>query len=83
MKHKITNWKVWGRGLMGAAIGGAANAVTAMGFEPTKFNFSEGLSHLLWFAVASAVISACLYLKQSPVPPEEEVDDIGTDNKGV
>jgi|GEM_PF-2704356 hypothetical protein len=77
-KHlrKITNWRLWLRGLSAAIIGGGANAVTAMVVEPTKFNFVEGWPSLWHFTVVSMVVSAALYLKQSPVPPEEDVEEI-------
>lgn len=62
----------WIKGLVGAVIGGAATAVTNMIVDPVTFNFNEG-AHKLWqVAWVSAVISGCMYLKQSPVPPEDD-----------
>ena len=64
------DWQLWLKGLIAAAIGGAANAVVAMIVDPAAFNFAEGGTKLLTFAGVSALISAALYLKQSPLPGE-------------
>jgi len=71
--RKFTNWRVWWRGIQGAFIGGVANTVSAMIHDAEKFNFSDGIHPLWQFALTSGIVSAFLYLKQSPVPPEEEV----------
>ncbi len=62
------NWKLWLKGLISAVIGGAANAITLMILEPATFNFQDGGQKLLNFSLVSALISAALYLKQSPLP---------------
>ncbi len=62
------NWQLWLKGLISAIIGGAANAVTLMILEPATFNFQDGGHRLLNFSLVSALISAALYLKQSPLP---------------
>lgn len=62
------DWKVWLKGLFSAAIGGAANTVTVMIVEPTQFNLAEGLSKVLTVAGVSALVSAAMYLKASPLP---------------
>lgn len=64
------DWQLWLKGLIAAVIGGAANAVTVMIVDPAAFNFSDGGHKLLTFAGVSALISAALYLKQSPLPGE-------------
>ena len=69
---KITNWRLWLRGLIGAVIGGAANSVTAMTIDPQTFNFAEGLPALGQFVLVSAIVSAALWLKSHPVPEEPE-----------
>ena len=76
MKQKLTDWNWWLRGLIGAVIGGAANAITIMVVDPTGFNFTTGGKKLCTFTAVSAIVSAALYLKQQPVPPEvvQEVD---------
>ncbi len=64
------NWtsvELWAKGLVAAVIGGAANAITLMVVDPAQFNI-EDWHKLASVAVIQAVVSACLYLKQSPVP---------------
>ena len=39
-------WKVWVKGLMAAAIGGASSSVTVVLADPDHFNFSAGLKKL-------------------------------------
>lgn len=63
-------WKHWFHGLCGAIIGGGANAITVMVVDPAAFNFQTGLEKLITFTVVSAIVSAALYLKQSPLPDE-------------
>ena len=69
--RKITNWRVWWRGLQGAFIGGLGNGITLIAIKPEDFNFTNGWTSLWQFSLISAIISAGLYLKQNPVPPEE------------
>lgn len=69
--NKLTDWRTWLRGLIGASIGGSANAITLLVVDPMKFNLADGWKNLLSAVVISGVVSAALYLKQSPVPPEE------------
>ena len=66
-------WQTWLKGLVAAIIGGAANAVTTIIVAPETFNFQAGLSKLGAVAGASALVSAAMYLKQSPVPTEDKV----------
>lgn len=61
----------WIKGLISAIIGGAANAVTVMVVDPLAFNLGEGLSKLASVALVSAIVSAAMYLKQSPLPGEK------------
>ena len=58
----------WFKGLISALIGGAANAVTVMIIDPMQFNFDEGIEKLGTVALVSAIVSAAMYLKQSPLP---------------
>jgi hypothetical protein len=64
--------KAWAHGLGAAIIGGGANAVTVIILDPLKFNLQDGWKNLLAAVFVSAIVSACLYLKQSPLPPEIE-----------
>lgn len=60
----MTNWF---KGLLSAAIGGAANTVSVMIADPATFNFTN-LRALGAVALTSAIVSAAMYLKQSPLP---------------
>jgi hypothetical protein len=65
---------LWGKGLVAAFIGGAANSVSVMIVDPVAFNLNEGVSKVGTVALVSGVVSAALYLKQSPIP-EIKKDD--------
>lgn len=58
----------WLHGLVGTVIGGAANSVGIIIVDPTDFNLTTGWRKLASFALISALISAALFLKQSPLP---------------
>lgn len=64
-------WGKWFKGLVAAVIGGSANSVVAMVVDPVAFNLHD-LPKLGKLAIGAAVISLAFYLKQSPVPLEEE-----------
>ncbi len=62
-------FKAWAKGLLAAAIGGAANAVTLVIVDPLSFNGTpEGLHRLAYVTVVSGVLAGAMYLKKSPVP---------------
>lgn len=71
---------VWLHGLMAALIGGGASAVvsgiTVSAFDPAKFNFGQDIVRLLEFMAVqfglSGILSVFAYLKQSPLPPDED-----------
>jgi hypothetical protein len=71
------NLELWAKGLLAAAIAGAANGVitgfAAVGIDPQHFNLQAGLKPTLAIAGASAIMSSVVgvaaYLKQSPLPP--------------
>ena len=72
------NLEVWLKGLVAAAIAGGANGIVtgfaAIGIDPNHFNLQAGLRHTLTLGGVSAAISAilgvALYLRQSPLPPD-------------
>ena len=64
------DWSKWFKGLAAAVVGGCCNTVVAMIVDPVAFNFQD-LPKLGKVVLLSGLISAALYLKQSPVPPEE------------
>jgi hypothetical protein len=69
--------ELWLKGLLAAAIAGAANGVStgfaAVGIDPAHFNLQAGLKPTLAIAGVSALMSGIIgvaaYLKQSPLPP--------------
>ncbi len=73
------NWKPWLHGLGSAFVGGAANSISAMVIDPVDFNLQEGLHKVLSMWAVSGLISAGLYLKQSPLPRF----DGGSDSSGT
>ena len=72
----MSTWQVWLRGILAAAIAGAANGVitgfAAVGIDPQHFNLQAGLRSTLAIAGVSALMSGVIgvaaYLKQSPLP---------------
>ncbi len=78
-------WELWLKGLVAAAIAGAANGIitgfAAVGIDPQHFNLAAGLRPTLAIAGVSAAMSAIIgvaaYLKQSPLPSESERLDSG------
>lgn len=62
----------WGRGLLGAAINSAASVVTVVIVDPLDFNpLNGGLLKLLSVMGVAAAFGAALFLKQHPLPEEE------------
>lgn len=59
----------WLRGLISAVIGGAANSITVMIVDPVAFNLQDGAGKLGTVALISALLALAMYLKQSPLPP--------------
>lgn len=69
-----TNAKKWARGLLGAAINSAASAVTVVIVDPVDFSpLNGGLLKLLTVMGVSALFGAALYLKQHPLPEDDDV----------
>jgi hypothetical protein len=74
----MTNLEIWLRGALAAAISGAANGIVtgfaAIGIDPNHFNLAAGLRPTLALggisALVSAILGVALYLRQSPLPPE-------------
>lgn len=60
--------KLWAKGLLSAVIGGCANAIVLAIADPNTFNLGEGLGKLSTVTITSAIVSAAMYLKQSPLP---------------
>lgn len=74
----MIRWEIWLKGMLAAAIAGAANGVitgfAAVGIDPAHFNLQAGFRNTLTIAAVSAamsgIIAVAAYLKQSPLPPE-------------
>jgi hypothetical protein len=81
MRHSyiLEKWEIWLRGAIAAAVSGGANGVVtgfaAIGIDPNHFNLDAGFRHTLAIGGVSAAISAvlgvALYLRQSPLPPDD------------
>lgn len=70
----MTNKQKWIRGLLGAAINSAASSVTVVIVDPIAFDpIHGGAMKLLSVFLVSAVAGAALFLKQHPLPDEDEV----------
>ena len=71
-----TNFQVWWRGLVAAAIAGGANGVitgfAAVGIDPQHFNLQTGIGATFRIGAAAALINAVIgvaaYLQKSPLP---------------
>lgn len=61
--------RLWLRGLAAAVINSGATTVTALIVDPHTFADWDKLGKM---AVVSAVLGAALYLKQHPLPAEED-----------
>lgn len=60
--------KIWIEGLLAAAIGGGANAITVNLIDPVNFSLAAHAGKLASVAVVGAVLSVAAYLKKSPIP---------------
>lgn len=63
----MNDWTVWLKGLIGAVIGGVANAVLLTVTMPSKFSFND-IGTLAQVAAGASVISAAMFLAKSPLP---------------
>ena len=78
----MRNLELWAKGLLTAAIAGAANGVitgfAAVGIDPAHFNLRAGFRPTLAIAGASALMSGIVgvaaYLKQSPLPANNQTE---------
>jgi hypothetical protein len=70
--------EIWLKGLLAAAISGAAGGVltglAAVGIDPQHFNLPAGIGATLRIGAAAAVINSIIgvaaYLQKSPLPEE-------------
>jgi hypothetical protein len=61
------NTEVWLHGLISAFVGGGASVVGAMIITPESYNIHE-LKKVFSLFLVNGIVSAALYLKQSPLP---------------
>ena len=74
----MTRMQIWLRGVLAAAISGAAGGVlsgfAAVGIDPQHFNLQSGIGATLRIGAAAALINAVIgvaaYLQKSPLPEE-------------
>ena len=72
----MTKIEMWLRGVLAAAVSGAAGGVltglAAIGIDPSHFNLAAGFGNTWHIAVAAASINALIgvaaYLQKSPLP---------------
>ena len=70
--------QIWLRGIVAAAISGAAGGVltgfAAVGIDPQHFNLAAGMGATMRIGAAAALINAVIgvaaYLQKSPLPGE-------------
>ncbi len=73
---RALDWRNWVRGVIGGAIGGAANVFSNIAVRPDVFNFGAGWANLWHSALVSAVVGAGLYLKNHPTPDDHETNPV-------
>jgi hypothetical protein len=72
----MTHMHIWLKGLLAAAISGAAGGVltgfAAVGIDPQHFNLQSGIGATFRIGLAAALINAVIgvaaYLQKSPLP---------------
>jgi hypothetical protein len=73
---RMTHTEIWLRGVLAAAISGAAGGVltgfAALGIDPQHFNLQSGVGATFHIAEAAALVNAVIgvaaYLQKSPLP---------------
>lgn len=74
----MSRLQIWIRGIVAAAISGAAGGVltgfAAVGIDPQHFNLQAGMGATFRIGAAAALINAVIgvaaYLQKSPLPSE-------------
>jgi hypothetical protein len=78
----MTRLRVWLKGILAAAISGAAGGVltglAAVGIDPQHFNLQTGMAATMRIGAAAALINAVIgvaaYLQKSPLPDAEHYE---------
>jgi len=76
MGVRITTWRAWLKGVIGAGISGGAVAISTSVLAPGTFNFGEGLGNLIKAAFISAGVSIAKFLITYPLP-DTDIKDPG------
>jgi hypothetical protein len=74
----MTRLQIWLRGILAAAVSGAAGGVltgfAAVGIDPQHFNLQAGIGATMRIGAAAALINAVIgvaaYLQKSPLPDD-------------
>ncbi len=74
----MNRFELWLKGILAAAISGAAGGVltglAAVGIDPQHFNLQSGIGATMRIGAAAALINAVIgvaaYLQKSPLPTE-------------
>lgn len=64
----MLKWENWFYGLISAVIGSVATSAAMMFTDPKTFNFDTGWRALWHLCIATGILSAAMFLKQSPLP---------------
>lgn len=62
----------WARGLAAATINGLASGVVLIVVDPLSFNLQAGFTKLATASGLLGLLGLANYLKQSPLPPDDD-----------
>jgi hypothetical protein len=63
----MKNFIKWMKGILSAAIGGAANSITLMLIDPLNYNLTNGIEKLSTVAIVGAIVAVAMHLSKSPI----------------
>ncbi len=72
---ELRSVKVWLYGLVSAVVSSAAGATAVVLVDPSHFNFTDGLRHLLLVAAALGVVALFNFLSKHPLPEWDHVTE--------
>jgi hypothetical protein len=75
------NVKLWIRGLIATAINGFASGVVLIVADPVAFNLGEGLRKLVMTSTVFALFGLANYLKQHPLPDDDDVVSVTSNGR--
>ncbi len=77
------NVKLWIRGLIATAINGFASGVVLIVADPVAFNLDSGLRKLVATSTVFAIFGLANYLKQHPLPDDEDIVSITSNGRTI